>query len=521
MTSAQRHAGRPASRSVEEIVRDASNFEFSIYRPFRQWLRAGRQLLTEANLCESDDDVQLAYLYLYRYAELVLEKLPQHPDYRRSEYKDELAQTRRVLAKSLPKLEKWKPRIAEEHQQHMETRALAAAQTRISQLDSPYDSLQYNGNGQPPNESHDVSSDSPSSSTFTVDPVRDQQLAMEVAFREIERRNASSSTARRNFARADDDPTRDIREAGQRLNRRLDSRDDRGPPSNLQQATKYSYPSIPTKPPRYDLHSSPPQQPRPAPPPPRPAKEAMYADDIYDRPARPAKEPIPDRMDSFSAAAPPIPSKQVTFAASPQPLSSQSALRYTFQSSARTESGTPLRSIFLPSSLRWTFLKVAQSNTTRNLETCGILCGTLISNALFITHLIIPDQTSTSDTCDTTESGDNALFDYCDSHQLIVCGWIHTHPTQTCFLSSRDLHTCSGYQVMLPEAIAIVCAPKHSPDWGIFRLTDPPGLRHVLDCRQTGLFHPHSETNLYTDALRPGHVVEGDGLEFELVDMRP
>jgi STAM-binding protein len=247
----------------------------------------------------------------------------------------------------------------------------------------------------------------------------------------------------------------------------------------------------------------------------------MYADDIYDRPARPAKEPIPDRLDSFSAAPPPIPSKQVTFAASPQPLSSQSALRYTFQSSARTESGTPLRSIFLPSSLRWTFLKVAQSNTTRNLETCGILCGTLISNALFITHLIIPDQTSTSDTCDTTESGDNALFDYCDSHQLIVCGWIHTHPTQTCFLSSRDLHTCSGYQVMLPEAIAIVCAPKHSPDWGIFRLTDPPGLRHVLDCRQTGLFHPHSETNLYTDALRPGHVVEGDGLEFELVDMRP
>jgi STAM-binding protein len=247
----------------------------------------------------------------------------------------------------------------------------------------------------------------------------------------------------------------------------------------------------------------------------------MYADGEYDRPARPAKEPISDRPDPSLAAAPPIPSKQVTFAASPQPSSSPSASRYTFQSSARTESGAPLRSVFLPSSLRGTFLKVAQSNTARNLETCGILCGTLISNALFITHLIIPDQTSTSDTCDTTESGDNALFDYCDSHQLIVCGWIHTHPTQTCFLSSRDLHTCSGYQVMLPEAIAIVCAPKHSPDWGIFRLTDPPGLRHVLDCRQTGIFHPHSETNLYTDALRPGHVVEGDGLQFELVDMRP
>ena len=73
---------------------------------------------------------------------------------------------------------------------------------------------------------------------------------------------------------------------------------------------------------------------------------------------------------------------------------------------------------------------------------------------------------------------------------------------------------------MLPEAISIVCAPKHNPDWGIFRLTDPPGLPHVLDCSQRSTFHPHSETNLYTDALKPGHVVEGEGLEFEVVDLR-
>ena len=73
---------------------------------------------------------------------------------------------------------------------------------------------------------------------------------------------------------------------------------------------------------------------------------------------------------------------------------------------------------------------------------------------------------------------------------------------------------------MLPEAISIVCAPKHNPDWGIFRLTDPPGLPHVLRCEKKGLFHPHSETNLYTDALKPGHVVEGTGLKFDVVDLR-
>lgn len=37
-----------------------------------------------------------------------------------------------------------------------------------------------------------------------------------------------------------------------------------------------------------------------------------------------------------------------------------------------------------------------------------------------------------------------------------------THPTQTAFLSSVDLHTHCSYQLMLQEAIAIVCAPKHN-----------------------------------------------------------
>jgi STAM-binding protein len=55
------------------------------------------------------------------------------------------------------------------------------------------------------------------------------------------------------------------------------------------------------------------------------------------------------------------------------------------------------------------------------------------------------------------------LFDYCDKEELMVLGWIHTHPTQTCFMSSRDLHTHVGYQVMMPESIAIVCAPTKQP----------------------------------------------------------
>lgn len=57
--------------------------------------------------------------------------------------------------------------------------------------------------------------------------------------------------------------------------------------------------------------------------------------------------------------------------------------------------------------------------------------------------------------------------------------------------------------------------------WGAFRLTDPPGMKVVLNCTQNGLFHPHSESNVYTDALRPGHVYEAKGLCFDVVDLRP
>ena len=39
------------------------------------------------------------------------------------------------------------------------------------------------------------------------------------------------------------------------------------------------------------------------------------------------------------------------------------------------------------------------------------------------------------------------IFEAQDSRGLYPLGWIHTHPTQTCFLSSVDIHTHCGYQV--------------------------------------------------------------------------
>lgn len=188
------------------------------------------------------------------------------------------------------------------------------------------------------------------------------------------------------------------------------------------------------------------------------------------------------------------------------------------KSIASTEGNKPLKTVFLPSTLPLQFLSISSSNSRSNLETCGILCGSLSLNAFFITTLLIPSQESTPNTCQTLHEED--IFEYVDSHNLFVLGWIHTHPTQSCFLSSVDLHTQNSYQIMLPEALAIVCAVKHGV-MGQFRLTDPPGIGVITRCQRSG-FHPHEEKNLYRhcESKLGGHVVVKDGLPFEVVDLR-
>jgi STAM-binding protein len=57
--------------------------------------------------------------------------------------------------------------------------------------------------------------------------------------------------------------------------------------------------------------------------------------------------------------------------------------------------------------------------------------------------------------------------------------------------------------------------------WGCFRLTDPPGKQAILNCSRPGIFHPHDVDNIYTEALKPGHVVELTNAPLEIVDMRP
>lgn len=74
------------------------------------------------------------------------------------------------------------------------------------------------------------------------------------------------------------------------------------------------------------------------------------------------------------------------------------------------------------------FLLLAYKNTTNNKETCGVLAGKLERNKLLVTHLLIPKQTGSPDSCATHNEED--IFDYQDQHNLITLGWIHVRLIQ-------------------------------------------------------------------------------------------
>ncbi|ONM31987.1 AMSH-like ubiquitin thioesterase 3 [Zea mays] len=183
-------------------------------------------------------------------------------------------------------------------------------------------------------------------------------------------------------------------------------------------------------------------------------------------------------------------------------------------------SGTArFQNLHVPIKLMECFLRVAESNTKRSLETCGVLAGTLKNRTFYVTTLIIPKQKSTSDTCEATN--EEELFEVQDTYSLFTLGWIHTHPTQSCFLSSIDVHNHYSYQVMLPEAIAIVMAPTDtSRKHGIFHLTDPGGMGVIHDCQERG-FHPHKApldgSPIYEQC---SHVYMDTDIKFDMIDLR-
>ena len=483
---------------------------------------------------------------LFRHAQLVIRNLSTHPDAKQSKNRLALAQANKDVEHGLLKLEVLKPRINKRHERYEQllrdrdarrasANAREASRSREQRV-SPYQQATIE---------RPISDPAVASDTETLAAGDNRDLAVQLAHKEIRRRATARKATRK--AGISEEVEQERRTAGvwgnweeaftkdcesidqDTLSRQMQdvrlqvnastsagNRNGSSRPSFESQKSNYHYPVVP------EHRNSGSWKPLPQSSSSRDAYSLRSTPESLGAPELPPKDyetrshsALPLRPEKETPSVPSIP---FNLDATPVPQQDLKPSTFTFKPAAYLENGTPLRTIFLPPDLRHRFLSIALPNTRANLETCGILCGTLVSNALFISKLVIPDQESTSDTCETINESD--LFDYVDGEDLMVLGWIHTHPTQTCFMSSRDLHTHGGYQVMMPESIAIVCAPSKG-DWGVFRLTDPPGMKTVLNCTQTGLFHPHAESNIYTDALRPGHVYEAKGLEFDVVDLRP
>ena len=91
-----------------------------------------------------------------------------------------------------------------------------------------------------------------------------------------------------------------------------------------------------------------------------------------------------------------------------------------------SEISLDLKTVFYPMSIILRFADIAEENTQKRIETCGILCGVDKKDKYIITNILIPDQRGTPDSCTTLDY--EAISKYVMSNNLVVLGWIHTHP---------------------------------------------------------------------------------------------
>ena len=160
------------------------------------------------------------------------------------------------------------------------------------------------------------------------------------------------------------------------------------------------------------------------------------------------------------------------------------------------------------------FIRFAESNTKRDIETCGVLTGKYLhsEDAYLITHVIIPKQKGSSNTVQTL--AEEELIGVQEKYEVVTLGWIHTHPSQTCFLSSVDMHCQLSYQIMMNNAIAIVYAPKDKTQ--TFILTKK-GINILSNCNCKGFHRHEGVSGLYQKA---NHVHIAKHHKCDFIDLR-
>ena len=418
-------------------------------------------------------------MMLLRHSTLVIQYLPTHPQFKDPESQKAFRPIKKRLKAVLLDLEQLKPEIERDYEEWIRMAPPPIQREPSAETLPSYESFA----AQDPTLSGNVK---------ILDASENQELAVDLARQDTRRRDK----ARRATVQAgiSDEDAQSRRMAGrwedwdaqmpmsndvglqaqmEAARRTLDAANEgrsHESPSSPVSTHNYSYPSVSksrpvdldvARPPSYtsfeDQPSRPPKELE------RPFSQLRF-DDREQIPEGPTKAPL----QNYESLVPHTTNNRNGPPRPPPKLSDRQPLkppkeRLTFKPGAYLENGDPIRSLFLPKHLRLKFLDKARKNTEAGLEMCGILCGRPVNNALFVSCLLIPDQICTTDTCET--ENESSMFDYMDKQELLTVGWIHTHPTQTCFMSSRDLHTHAGYQVMMKESVAIVCAPRSDPSY--------------------------------------------------------
>ncbi|KAJ2808806.1 hypothetical protein H4R20_000626 [Coemansia guatemalensis] len=571
---------KPGERvcSLEELYR-AADIRLSRNVPIGKYYKELEETLAKAKKRLMDQDLQYAYVFYLRYATVVVKHLPNQPDYNNPEYAKSKERASKNAKKALTTLERLQPILQQRYDEYVKylsslPRPKAAVSTYSTRWGMSDRRLSASFDNAPPARAHGGSDAFQSAarkdkhtSREVADDLGEFSLANALQGLDLDKRKSDRRSVQANAGYARYAPKEEVLiEYPSVPSTSRTSLAPAAPAASMPPATapphdyhtsqslsgaypKFTIPEPqlqiqvkqPALPPRPDYATGSPRKAlnhnvSPSPVSASPVSPS-YAAGFHSAPVPlqkpvPSPQPLPElqpppRGDGENAQ-PAVPPKPREYhdggaaAAAAEPATEQFMPPCFIGSKQHslTEGGARMRPIQVPEGIFEEFIDIASDNTRANLETCGVLCGRQVpgQDALIMTTLILPKQRATSDTC-TTEHEEELFAEQMD-RDLITLGWIHTHPSQTCFMSSLDLHTQCSYQLMLPEAIAIVCSPSYQPRFGIFRLTDPSGIDTIQNCKEKSAFHPHDDSKvIYTNASDGSHVLLAN-YDFDIVDIR-
>ncbi|KAG6887517.1 hypothetical protein C0995_014655 [Termitomyces sp. Mi166 len=155
----------------------------------------------------------------------------------------------------------------------------------------------------------------------------------------------------------------------------------------------------------------------------QPAFDNAFQSSSYPRPMplpphrMPHPQPAPIPSPTIHQPAYPGPSRPA-----PPPPPSQQQPQKLNEPPRLTKDG--LRHVNLPRECLSRFISIAMANTSKNLETCGLLLGRDRGHKYAVTTLLIPKQHATSDTCTMDE--EELVMQFTEERGLITLGWIST-----------------------------------------------------------------------------------------------